>query len=147
MLLANGEVNLLKEIQNDWPAGLKKTKPRECVLSVLEHAQKPLSAMEICSEIEKGGNTVWLSTVYRILELLVEKGIVIKLSVMNSEMAVYELNRYKHKHYAVCLNCHKIVSMENCPMEKFMPKLRDEDFHVTGHNLEIYGYCKDCSPK
>lgn len=137
----------MKEKQNDWPTGLKKTKPRESVLSVLEHAEKPLSAMDICSQIEKDGNTVWLSTIYRILELLVKKNVVVKLTVMNSEMAVYELNRFQHRHYAVCLSCRKIVSMDNCPMEKFVPRLQDNDFHVTGHNLEIYGYCKNCSPK
>ncbi len=65
---------------------------------------------------------------------------------MNSEMAVYELNRFEHKHYAVCMSCRKIIAMDNCPMETFIPKLEDENFHVMGHNLEIFGYCKDCDP-
>ena len=117
------------------------------MLSVLEHAEKPLSAMEICSEIEKGGESAWLSTVYRILELFVKKGMVVKIAVMNNEMALYELNRFQHKHYAVCLSCHKIISMDNCPMERFVPKIRDDDFHVVGHNIVVYGYCKDCSSK
>jgi Fur family ferric uptake transcriptional regulator len=137
----------LKELQTGWPQNIKKTKPREWVLSVFENAQKPLSAMDICSQVEKNGGSVWLSTVYRILELFVEKGLVIKTTVMNSDMAVYELNRYQHKHYAVCMSCHKIVTMKNCPMEKFVPKLEDDDFHVMGHNLEVYGYCRKCSTK
>jgi len=137
----------LENNQEKWFEGLKKTKTREAVISVLEHAEKPLSAMNICSEIEKKGDNIWLSTVYRILELFVNKGIVNKISVMNSEMAVYELNRFKHKHYAVCMSCHKIIPMDNCPMEKFVPKLEDDDFHVIGHNLEVYGICRDCSHK
>lgn len=127
--------------------GLKKTKPRDSVLFVLEHAKKPLSAMEICSEIEKKGDTAWLSTVYRILDLFVKKGVAVKMTIMNTEMAVYELNRFQHKHYAICLGCHKILSMENCPMEKFTPKIKDTNFQVTGHNLEVYGYCSECSTK
>ncbi|MHB8061313.1 MAG: transcriptional repressor [Ruminiclostridium sp.] len=47
---------------------------------------------------------------YRVLELFVKKGVVIKTNVMNNEMAVYELNRFKHKHYAVRMNCHKIIA-------------------------------------
>jgi len=137
----------LNELKQNWPSGLKRTKPRENVLLILERAEKPLSAMEICSEIEKAGESAWLSTVYRILELLVKKGVVVKISVMNNEMALYELNRFQHKHYAVCLGCHKIIVMDNCPMERFIPKIRDADFHVTGHHLEVYGYCKDCSSK
>jgi len=134
----------LTEIQNNWPTGIKRTKQRESVLSILEEAEKPLSAMDICSKMGKSGDTAWLSTVYRILELFLKKGIVLKTNIMNSDMAVYELNRFKHKHYAVCINCHKILTMDNCPMEKFIPKLEDEDFYVMGHNLEIFGFCKDC---
>lgn len=136
----------MKEIQNSWPAGIKRTKQREGVLSILGNSRKPLSATEICSNMEKGDHAAWLSTVYRILELFVKKGVVIKTNMMNSEMAVYELNRFKHIHYAICMNCHKIVTMDNCPMEKFIPKLEDEDFHVIGHNLEIFGFCRDCNP-
>nr|WP_042339928.1 transcriptional repressor [Desulfosporosinus youngiae] len=124
---------------------MKKTKPRESVLSVLEQADKPLSAMEIYSEIEKDGESAWRSTVYRILELFVKKGLVVKIAMMSNDMALYELNRFQHKHYAVCLCCHKILSMDNCPVEKFMPKIKDDDFRVMGHNLEIYGYCGECS--
>ncbi len=134
----------MKEIQNSWPVGVKRTRQRENVLSILENSETPLSATEIFSQMEKTGDAVWLSTVYRIMELFVKKGIVIKTNMMNNEMAVYELNRFKHKHYAVCINCHKIISIDNCPMEKFIPKLEDEDFQVMGHNLEIFGVCKDC---
>ncbi|WP_018211911.1 transcriptional repressor [Desulfitobacterium hafniense] len=141
------EVTIVKEVNNNWPAGVKRTKPRESVLSVLEHAPKPLSAVEICSEIEKEGESPWLSTIYRILELFVKKGVVVKLAVLNNEMALYELNRFQHKHYAICLGCHKIVTMNNCPMEKFIPKIEDDGFRVLGHNLEVYGYCRECSVK
>lgn len=117
------------------------------MLTVLEGSKKPLSASDICSKIENGGDNVWLSTIYRILEVFVKKGVVIKTNMMNNEMAIYELNRFRHKHYAVCINCHKIVTMDNCPMEKFIPKLEDDEFHVMGHNLEVYGLCQDCHSK
>ncbi|MEW9124954.1 MAG: transcriptional repressor, partial [Thermotaleaceae bacterium] len=86
----------------------------------------------------------WLSTVYRILDIFVKKGVVIRTNIMNSEMSVYELNRFKHKHYAVCMSCKKIIEMDNCPMEGFIPKLEDKNFHIMGHNLEVFGFCNDC---
>ena len=137
----------MKEPLNNWPKDMKKTKQRECVLSVLENSERPLSATDIFSEMEKNDDSVWLSTVYRALEIFVKKGVVVKTNVMNSDMAVFELNRFEHKHYAVCINCHKIIAMDNCPMEKFIPELDEKDFSVVGHNFEIYGYCKDCKPK
>lgn len=137
----------MTDTSNGWPSGFKRTKPREHVLSVLSRAEKPLSAMDICAEIEKSGGNAWLSTVYRILELFVKKGVAVKITMMNNDTAFYELNRFEHKHYAVCMNCHKIIPMDNCPMERFIPKLADKDFQVIGHNLEIYGYCKNCAAK
>jgi Fur family ferric uptake transcriptional regulator len=139
-------VSSLNEFINEnWPEGIKRTKPRVRVLTILENSEKPLSATDICARMDNSGDTAWMSTVYRVLELFVKKGAVLKINVMNNEMAVYELNRFKHKHYAVCMNCHKIVMMDNCPMEKFIPKLEDNDFHVMGHNLEVFGFCKDCN--
>jgi Fe2+ or Zn2+ uptake regulation protein len=141
------EVNIVAEEQNRWPAGIKRTKQRESVLSLLEHSDTPLSASDICSKMEKKGDATWLSTIYRTLELFVKKGVAIKTKVMNNDMAVYELNRFEHKHYAVCMNCHKIIPMDNCPMEKFIPELEEDNFHIMGHNLEVFGYCKDCYSK
>lgn len=144
---AVSEVNILKEVQNNWPAGIKRTKHRESVLSILENSEKPLSAADICAQMGNGQSTAWMSTVYRILETFLKKDIVVKTTLANNEMAVYELNRFEHKHYAVCLNCHKIIGIDNCPMEKFVPELEEEGFYVMGHNLEIFGLCKDCNAK
>jgi Fur family ferric uptake transcriptional regulator len=136
----------LKEVYNNWPEGIKHTKQRECVLTVLEKSDSPLSANDICSRMDTSGSAAWLSTVYRVLELFVSRGMVLKTTIAGSDMALYELNRFKHKHYAVCIVCHKIIAMDNCPMENFSPILSDEGFTVMGHNLEIYGYCRDCLP-
>ena len=132
---------------NDWPLGVKKTKQRESVLSILENSDKPLNVTEIYSQIQENSNSAWLSTIYRTLDLFVKNGIVNKINVMNSDIALYELNRLMHKHYAVCLSCHKIIAMANCPMITFNPELEETDFQVLGHNLEIYGLCKDCTSK
>lgn len=137
----------MRQMERQWPKGLKKTKPRECVLEVLERAPGPMSAADIYAAVQESGESAWLSTVYRTLELFEQKGLAVKISVLNNENALYELNRFEHKHYAVCLMCHKIIPMANCPMEKFMPHIEDKDFKVVGHNLEIYGYCRDCLAK
>lgn len=137
----------MKQNHSAWPAGIKKTKQRKCVFTVLEHSESPLSAMDIYKKIEKEDSSFWLSTVYRILELFVNEGLVLKTTVMNNNMALYELNCNKHRHYAVCVSCHKVVEMDNCPMEEFEPKLADNNFRILGHKVEMYGYCKDCDDK
>ncbi|MGI5984958.1 MAG: Fur family transcriptional regulator [Oscillospiraceae bacterium] len=137
----------MNENQLAWPAGMKKTKQRKRVFSVLERADSPLSAMDIYKQIEKDDSSFWLSTVYRILELFANEGLVVKTTVMGNNMTLYELNRNKHRHYAVCVNCRKVVEMDNCPMEKFIPEFAESDFRVLGHKVEMYGYCKECDAK
>lgn len=131
----------------NWPKGLKRTKPRESVLSVLEEAHSPLSAIDIFSEIENKGESIWLSTVYRSLDAFVEAELVSKTSVLNNEIMLYDLNLSGHKHYAVCIGCHKIITMINCPMNDFKPKFKNDDIEVLGHKVEVYGYCMECKDK
>jgi Fur family ferric uptake transcriptional regulator len=125
---------------------VRRTRQRKIVFDILADAGKPMSAIEICSRTEAAGQPVWLSTVYRILETFVRERVAEKLTVMDSDMAFYApAGPDSHRHYAVCIGCRKIISMENCPMDMFLPQLRDEGFRVTGHNLEVYGYCGQCN--
>jgi len=136
----------LKENSSVWPAGVRKTKQRLCVFSVLENAKRPLSAQEIFSRAQAEDASVWLSTVYRILDHLVGEGLAVKTAVMDSSTALYELSG-GHRHYAVCVNCHRVIELTNCPMEKFVPEIAENDFRVLGHRVEMYGYCRDCDKK
>ncbi|MHB8061314.1 MAG: hypothetical protein ACYDG2_01565 [Ruminiclostridium sp.] len=47
----------MKEVQNNWPIGIEKTRQRESVLSVLESTEKPLTT-DICSEMGNSGDAV-----------------------------------------------------------------------------------------
>ncbi len=135
----------LTDIQNSWPEGVKKTRQRESVLAILASSNTPLSAMDICSQIENSKEcSAWLSTVYRILELFVKKGIASKINLINNDMAVYALNRFTRRHYAVCVDCKSTTAMDACPVQEFISGLEKTDFHVIGYTLEVYGYCKDC---
>lgn len=128
-----------------WPEGVKKTKQRRCVLSVLKDAEMPLTAAELYGRMEKDAGS--LSTIYRILEMFTQKGTVIRTNLLDSGAAVYELDRHDHKHYAVCLVCHKIIAVKNCPMEAFTPDVKEDNFHVLGHKLELQGICGECYKK
>ncbi|HOJ35679.1 MAG TPA: transcriptional repressor [Clostridiales bacterium] len=130
-----------------WPENFKRTKAREAILSVLENSPEPLSAADIYSKIDSQGEDVWLSTIYRTLEQLVDRGVALKARILPGGKALYELNRESHKHYAVCLACNKVIHLEECPIENLNLSIDDSGFKVTGHNLEVFGYCVDCKDK
>ncbi|MDR1481144.1 MAG: transcriptional repressor [Synergistaceae bacterium] len=134
----------MNETKIEWPVGVKKTRQRQSVLEVLENSPNPLNAEEILSLAKKNEGSIWLSTVYRILDLFVRKGIAARASALRGDCAVYEINRDQHRHYAICVGCRKVIQMDNCPMEEFTPRLDEGDFKITGHTVEIYGYCRDC---
>lgn len=129
-----------------YPEGIKWTKQRKAVYEVLLEAEGPLSAVEIYHKAEeKSGEAEYaISTIYRILAAFEEQDWLIKSNFMNEETYVYELDRGSHTHYAVCMKCHKRVALSGCPFMKMqLPKAQD-DFQITGHKLELYGYCKEC---
>lgn len=135
-----------------YPQGLKWTKQRKCVYRVLWETVEPLSAIQIYQRIMadedgKTGAGYAVSTVYRILMAFEEKGLVEKNAWMEDGTIVYSLNRGGHTHYAVCLKCHNRIPLRDCPFSHIHLEEGMEDFTVTGHKLELYGYCRDCREK
>ena len=132
-----------------YPQGLKWTKQRKSVYRALWETAEPLSAGQIYQRIMadedgKAGTGYAVSTVYRILTAFEEKGLVEKNAWMEDGTIVYSLNRGGHTHYAVCLKCHNRIPLRDCPFSHIQLEEGMEDFTVTGHKLELYGYCRDC---
>lgn len=125
--------------------GLKNTKSRNLIYNILEQSDIPVTAEQVFLKLKESDSSMNLSTVYRILEVFVDKGIAIKLNVTDSAKSMFELNRMEHKHHIVCISCKKMFSVDGCPFEEYEEKVREKlDFDVTGHKFEIFGYCREC---
>lgn len=135
----------MSETQVKYPQGLKWTKQRKDVYHVLLQQAEPISAAQIYEliKMQNKDSEYAVSTIYRILTAFEEKGMIIKSSVIGDETALYEWNRGEHMHYAVCLGCHKRIPLKHCPFEHVHMD-SETDFEVTGHRIEVYGYCKEC---
>lgn len=124
---------------------IRNTKQRNALLDILKETETPMTAEEIflkMKEIDKG---ISLSTIYRILDLFISFDIVIKSNPSEENKAIFELNKMEHKHHLFCLSCKKIVPVMDCPLDKFEKLVQDETgYEITGHKLEIYGYCPKC---
>ena len=125
--------------------GLKNTKSRNLIYDILGQCDVPVTAEQIFLKLKESGASINLSTVYRVLEIFVSKGIALKSNTAENNKALFELNRMEHKHHLVCVGCKKMLSIDGCPLDEYEKALRDKmGFDVTGHKLEIYGYCQDC---
>lgn len=127
-------------MEQSWPKGMKHTKQREDVYGVLLNANGPLTAVDIYRRVPGYA----LSTVYRTLLAFEECNMVTKSSLLGEDTAVYELNCGAHRHYAVCLQCRERIPLKSCPFDDMDIQMQ-EGFTVTGHKIEIYGYCRKCS--
>ncbi|MFA5422076.1 MAG: Fur family transcriptional regulator [Bacilli bacterium] len=133
--------------ESSWPKKLKKTRVRQAIVNILRTAETPLSALDITSLILKDNDRVWPSTLYRNLEALVTAEVVRRIALTESHSALYELTTHKHSHYAICLDCRKMFTINNCPLINYEPLVSDKNFTITNHKMEIYGYCGPCFKK
>jgi len=125
--------------------GMKLTKHRLAILEILTQKDQPVSAEKIFFEMQKMDVAINLSTVYRNLEALAEKGLVTKLSLSGDNRAVFEYNRRIHRHYLTCLGCKKILAIEDCPIKGYEHQIEAETgYQIVGHKLDLYGYCPEC---
>lgn len=128
--------------------GLKATKHRTEIMDVLQKSDKPLSADQVFFELQKREIRVNLSTVYRVLEALADKNLAEKLNLPGDSRTLYEFKRIGHKHYLICLGCNKMIPINRCPLGNYEESLAKEtNFTISGHKLDIYGYCPQCQEK
>jgi Fur family ferric uptake transcriptional regulator len=117
-------------------------------MEVLQKSDKPLSADQVFFELKKREIRVNLSTVYRVLETLADKNLAVKLSIPGDSRTLYGFKRVGDKHYLICLGCNKMIPLNRCPLgnyEEFLAK--ETNFTISGHKLDIYGYCPECREK
>lgn len=134
------EQNILKK------AELKTTKKRQILLFLLQKQARPMTAEEL-HELANNILPINVSTVYRTLNTLTEKGILIR-SVRQDGKAYYALPKKDHSHRLVCDLCGKVIPIETCPLSELEETLQEQTgFRITGHSLEFTGLCPDCAKK
>jgi Fe2+ or Zn2+ uptake regulation protein len=127
---------------NTYPKGLKKTKARIALYDLLVQENHPLSPKEIHGKL--GESEIWLSTVYRVLDQFEKERTVVRSIGIDPHQSLYELDRHEHKHYAVCLQCHRRFALEDCPFSEDV-HVDAQGFEVVEHRVEVLGFCADCA--
>ncbi|MDI6870279.1 MAG: Fur family transcriptional regulator [Bacillota bacterium] len=124
---------------------LRITRQREAVLGVLAEAGAPLTVESVYLKLRERDAAICLSTVYRILATLAGKGLVTKSSTPADHRSRFALTTDRHCHHLVCLGCDRRVPIADCPLKELEQALhRNTNFAISGHTLEIYGYCPAC---
>ena len=107
--------------------GLRRTKVRRAILQRFHHA-RTWTASQLAAELPKSD----LSTIYRNLQKLVEKEVLVEVHSHDGESHYEQAGKAHHDHL-VCESC-DIVECVPCPAPK-----------LTTHTLELIGTCSSCA--
>ena len=127
--------------------GLRMTRQRRTILSVVETAKQHLDASQILRKARALDPNVDRVTVYRTLNLLKRHGLVDELDLMHleGEKHFYERRPNRDHIHMACLRCGKILEFESDLFERLKGQIqRDCHFHIVVSRLEVGGYCKVC---
>lgn len=127
-------------------AGLKTTRPRLQVLSVLA-TRRHMAAEEVYKVLMEEGQSIGLATVYRVLTQFEDAGLVIR-NKFEGERAVFELNDTAHHDHMVCIECGNVAEFVDERIETQQQKVaKSHGFIIHDHALTLYGKCKMCAQK
>lgn len=127
--------------------GLKYTKQREVLLQTLYNNNEHFTPEQLYLYIKERhpGLNVGIATVYRSLNLLEESGMVTSIS-FGAQGKKFELANKPHHDHIICRHCGVIVEFEDQVIEKRQLTIaKDNGFKLTGHIMQLYGVCSECS--
>jgi Fur family ferric uptake transcriptional regulator len=127
-------------------AGLKRGGARERIINVLAREPCALSAVEIEDALRSEGRPPGRASVYRVLELLVEHGLVERVAV-GQGLARFETvdPSGEHHHHLVCVQCGRLVAFDDPALERAIDKVSERlGVKVEHHDVLLRGACEDC---
>ncbi len=127
-------------------AGYRSGGARTAVVSLLAEQDCCLTAQEIFDELRDSQRTVGIASVYRVLDLLSDMGLVQRIDI-GGEPARYEplYPSGEHHHHLVCDGCGRVVAFEDDGLERAIDELGERlGYSVDGHDVVLHGACGDC---
>ncbi len=132
--------NLFKEKR------LSLSHPRLLIYQELSNAQSPLSPLEIYQDLLKKRKKIGLTSIYRSLDLFESLGILFKIT-NGSGVKVKLCGSENHHHHIVCKTCGSVVELNFCDISDWSKKVTESTgYQVVDHQLNFFGFCKDCGP-
>jgi len=128
-------------------AGLRYGEARERVVDLLACEPCALSAVEIEDILRSEGGRIGRASIYRVLELLAEHGLVERV-VVGPGVARFERampSGEHHHHHLVCEQCGRLVAFDDPGLEHAIDRVsRKLGARVEHHEVLLRGACSDC---
>jgi len=124
--------------------GYRLTPQRLMIVSAIENSEGHISAEEIYAQVVAKYPHVNLSTVYRTLELLKERGLVTETNLGEGRVRYHPLEE-GHHHHLVCTGCGAVINLDESLLASLGGMLlREYKFDADLRHLAIFGRCAKC---
>jgi Fur family ferric uptake transcriptional regulator len=127
-------------------AGLKHGGARQRIIELLAREPCALSAVEIEDALRAEGKTTGRASIYRVLDLLVDHGLVERVSV-GQGLSRFERTHPsgEHHHHLVCDQCGRLVAFDDPDLEQAIDSLSERlGVRVEHHDVVLHGACEQC---
>lgn len=128
--------------------GKRLTRERETVVEEVFASHEHFDTDQVVNRLatRTDGRRVSRATVYRTLDDMVLAGLLRKVA-RSHDREVYEHDYgYPQHDHLICSKCGTLIEFENGPLSPILDSVAsDHGFRMTGHRLEVYGLCADCS--
>src|SRR5579884_3152516 len=124
-------------------AGLKHGGARQRIVDLLADESCALSVPEIEDALRLQGRPTARASIYRVLDLLVDHGLVERVTV-GQGLSRFERTHAdgEHHHHLVCENCGQLVAFDDPELEEAIDSLPDRlGVRVEHHEVVLRGAC------
>ncbi len=127
-------------------AGYNRGGARDAVIDLLGEQECALSAAQIESRLRGDGRPTARASIYRVLDLLVERGLAERVSVGQGEALFEPLEPSgAHHHHLFCGQCGRLIAFDDPGLERAISKLEDRlGVTVDSHEILLRGACEEC---
>jgi len=146
MKSSNAKLNDLVLRQTLQENGHRYTDQRAAVYRLVARSRVHPTAEDVFLGVRTEVPGISLATVYKSLETLVSCGLAKKLNLDDGSARF--CGRTEPHHHARCLACGAVsdVPGELGDSDIAALRLQSRGFHLVGYELELTGYCSDCTP-
>jgi Fur family ferric uptake transcriptional regulator len=127
-------------------AGLRRTKALEELLTTLLESARPMTLAELAAS-PRLADQCDKATVFRLLQRLIEHGLVRRLGLHARAAYFTLLLPDRHSDYLICTGCGTIEAISApCPVHELEEQIRRKTgYRNLYHELEFFGLCPHCA--
>jgi len=124
--------------------GLKNSRQREEIISVLYKSNTHLTPEEITTELKRNNKSTSISSVYRILGFLENERFVSAIEPDKTGKR-YEIATKEHHDHIICLHCGKIMEFVDEEIEyRQIQVTKTYKAQLVSHDMRLFVICEKC---